>query len=65
MSRSLNNDHATKAWEEAYSYKAQIEQREAQRRDPEMPILTMMVLVTISYLLFCGVLIFSNGPEPF
>ena len=65
MSRSLNNDHATKAWEDAYAYKAQIEQREAQRRDPEMPILTMMVLVTISYLLFCAVLIFSNGPEPF
>lgn len=31
MSRSLNNDHATKAWEDAYAYKAQIERREMER----------------------------------
>ena len=46
--RTLTNDAASKAWDEAYALKAQIEAREADASEPDAPWLTIIVLLSIS-----------------
>ena len=50
--RSLTHDDASRAWEDAYSYKAEIEARDAERGAPhQMPVITMAVLLIFSIVL--------------
>ncbi|APL94112.1 hypothetical protein [Sphingobium indicum] len=47
--RSLTHDDASAAWDDAYSYKAEVEAREAERAAPhQMPVITMAVLLVFS-----------------
>jgi len=44
--RSLTDDEASRAWDDAYAYKAEIEARDAERAAPhQMPVITMAVLL--------------------
>ena len=63
MSRSLNNDHATKAWEDAYSYKAEIAARDAERRERPIPSITITALLVWAAFWSAVVLFGSAGPE--
>ena len=51
--RSLTHDDASRAWEDAYAYKAEIEAREAERAAAphQMPVITMAVLLVFSVVL--------------
>ena len=48
--RSLTHDDASRAWEDAYSYQAEIEAREAERAAAphQMPVITMAVLLVFA-----------------
>ena len=47
--RSVTDNEASRAWEDAYSYKAEIEAREADRAAPhELPVFTMAALLLFS-----------------
>ena len=45
--RSLTHDDASRAWEDAYAYKAEIEARDAERASAphQMPVITMAVML--------------------
>ena len=50
--RSLTHDDASAAWDDAYSYKAEIDARDAERSAPhQMPVITMAVLLVLSIVL--------------
>jgi hypothetical protein len=47
--RSLTHDDVSRAWEDVYSYQAEIEARDAERAAPhQMPVITMAVLLVFS-----------------
>ena len=57
--RSLTHDDASRAWEDAYSYQAEIEAREAERAAPhQMPVITMAALLIISVILLVAQCVF-------
>lgn len=59
MSRTLNNDRATEAWTDAYTYKAEIEARDAERTSPhQMPVITLAVLLVFSIVLLIAQCVF-------
>jgi len=62
--RLIISDDAAREWEDAYSYQAEIERREAERAAPhQMPVITMAVMLAWSTFLLCVVLFGSAGPE--
>lgn len=59
QSRSLTHDDASRAWDDAYAFKAEIEAREADRAEPhELPVITMAVLLLFSVALLIAQCVF-------
>ncbi|QDC37070.1 hypothetical protein [Sphingobium fuliginis] len=51
--RSLTHDDASAAWDDAYSYKAEIERREQARRELPIPTITITAMLIWSAFWFC------------
>ena len=59
--RTLTNDAASKAWDDAYALKAQIEAREADASEPDAPWLTIVILLSLSAISYVAGMIWLGG----